>query len=541
MAIFPSQKKKAPKMAHHDLSHYFRTSMAPGLLYPIACFPVVAGDDIRISYESLVNTQALLSPLYGSYKLQIDSFVAYNSLYIPKLWRNGFMTRDGRSPLKASYPWFRLDPNSQPSEGSLLSYLGFSPDQVTEKFPYTDQENQDEWNAIPFLMYIDIWRNYYANRQERFFPIWYKDSSDTSSVLKYYQQDLASVDDVFSNLPTDGGSILNSPMNGSAISFLARLLGKSGFIQNDRKGWPFMGLLPRCYMPDKMNVILNSEFLNNNVSSVTVSTSGGSFQVDQLVTAKKLWQSRNHDALTNHSYKDWIRMHYGVTPAIQDDMPTFLGSSSSELVFEDIRATVSDPSIGQYLGDKGSSGKGYLNSRVHRCVCDRNGYFMALASLVPRVDYYQGSERYIRHLSTDDEFKPEFNGVGYQDVLVSDLNSSWTGNYTGTATKDLYRTSVGKQPAWIEYMTAVNKIRGSFCTTEKSWVLARDMSRGPLADGIVSPVEPGENVDVSAYIRPDAWNQPFAIQAPNAQNFLAQFFIKFPKRSEVLKRLMPFF
>ena len=250
------------------------------------------------------------------------------------------------------------------------------------------------------------------------------------------------------------------------------------------------------------------------------------FQVDQLVTAKKLWNSRNNDVITNGTFKDWIRVHFGVTPKIMDDMPTFCGATSSDILFEDIRATTS-AKIGdsdQYLGDKGSSAMGYGDSRRFNIEVDRPGYIMAIATLVPRVDYYQFTERYVRHTKLSDMFRPEFNGIGYQDVLVSDLNTEfpegWDGSAVAAVDKNPFAQSVGKQPAWIEYMTAVNRVRGSFCTTEKSWVLARDMrgNTDPSAD-----ISPAQNTAFTAYIDPADWNQPFADQSPTAQNFYAQF------------------
>ncbi|WGL31110.1 major capsid protein [Dipodfec virus UOA04_Rod_720] len=506
-------------MAHHDQSHYFRTSMAPGLLFPIACFPVVPGDDVRISYESLINTQALLSPLYGSYKLQIDSFFVPDRLYIPKLWRNGSISKDGK-PMQFGFPTLS-GADVSVNESSLLAYLGCAPYQWLS---YDGSSDPVTLNAIPALGMLDIWRCYYANRQESTFPV-----INPRTQSAYLNFKLSTVDAIFDSLPFDGGDLLavfrSAGSDGNA--FFDWLFGS----------FTLCGLLPRCYLPDKMNVILNESFLQQNVSSVQVNVANGAFQVDQLVTAKKLWQARNHDAMTNHTFKDWVRMHYGVTPKIMDDMPTFLGSTSSDVVFEDIRATATtDSSI---LGDKASSGKGYLNSRVHRCVADCPGFFFGIASLVPRVDYYQGAERFTMWKGSQDYFLPEYNGVGYQDVLVSDLcASSLNGNGSGAGSgQNPYQSSVGKQPAWIEYMTAVNKVRGTFCTTEKSWVLSRDMTSG---SGLDSP-DPVSEVNPSAYVLPFEWNQPFAVQAKDAQNFLAQFFIRDHKRSTVLKRLMPYF
>ena len=95
-------------MAHHDRSHYLRTSMAPGLGYPIYCREALPGDQIQLEFKHLMNTQAILNPLYGSYRLQICVFFAGTSLYIPRLWRNGYMSAESRGILDVSYPIYTL-------------------------------------------------------------------------------------------------------------------------------------------------------------------------------------------------------------------------------------------------------------------------------------------------------------------------------------------------------------------------------------------------------------------------------------------------
>lgn len=540
MAVFPKLKQPAPKLANHNRSHYFRTSMSVGPLYPIRCIPVNPGDNLGQQFESLVNTQALLSPLYGSFKLKIMGFFAGTSLYIPKLWRNGSMQQtDGT--LDANYPVFQFPSASSDwnpglhavSATSLLSYLGFNPGYFDVSAITASKRN---WNLIPLLMYWDIFRHYFANRQETQFP--YSSTTTGSNVVIGYE-DLSVLDDFFLSLPVNGGNI--------PLSDLPRCM--SEVIQNpmvDMRGFGF-----GTYLPDRMNVILNKDFYEKNVTSVQVSTVGDSFQIDQLVTAKKLWNSRNKDAMTSGTFKDWVRVHFGVTPKIMDDMPTFLGATSSDIVFEDIRANTSanfkvgDVDATQYLGDKASAGKGYGRSRRFHCVADRPGYLMVLAQIVPKVDYFQGLERYAMFTKLSDEFRPEFNNIGLQDVLISDLNADFSGcnSPLGTGPGDLYKDpatlSVGKQPAWIEYMTAINKIRGTFCSTERSWVLARDMRSNPSASAVGA--QPSQNTSISAYIDPSEWNQPFAVQGAGAQNFLVQFYIREIVRSTVLKRLMPRF
>lgn len=552
MAIFPKYKQKPPKMAHHDLSHFLRTSMAPGCLVPILVDELVAGDQRIVDLTSLVETQALLSPLYGSYQLKIEAFFAGTSLYCPKLWRNGSMqTPDGI--LDANYPTFTLPEESRTgSEGSetferfavnsssLLAYLGYPPN--FSSICSTESTENLSHNAIPLLMYLDIFRHYYANRQEPQFPYISQYLTPTADDVTIKWQEMSRLDDLFLKLPVDGGDVTMLGGNPSTPgSYIISELLKAGH-------FPLGGFLQRTFMPDMMNVILSSDFFEKNINTVQVSTAGGSFQIDQFVTAKKLWNSRNKDAISSGTFKDWVRMHFGVTPKIMDDMPTFLGSTTSDIIFQDIRATTSasTPLGDQFLGDKGSSGRGSGSSRQFRFIADRPGYLMVIASIVPRVDYFQRLERWTQHRKLSDSFRPEFNGIGLQDVLVSDLTADFSGvdkDFILTNQDEIIdpRTiSIGKQPAWINYMTAVNRIRGTLCTTEKSWVLARDFNVRDAKGGNYG-AGPVDLVDPTAYIMPNHWNTPFALTNLTSQNFLVQFYIRHTSRSTVLKRLLPKF
>lgn len=526
MSIFPKLEVKTPQMAHHPLSHYFRTSMCVGPLFPIYVRPMSAGEILPLNLQSLVNTQALLSPLYGTFRLKIMAFFAGTSLYVPKLWRNGSMKNsDGK--LDAGYPTFTFKPVSETAVKStdllsplqILSYLGYG----SNYFDVTrTTSSHREHNAIPLLMLYDIYRHYFVNRQEDLY-YFFQGGSPTMNGAS-----LQALDELFANLPYDGGNINN----------LISSIGGLGAAINDLST-PLAGFVTGTYLPDRMNVILNSEFYENNVTSVTVSTAGDQFVVDQLVTAKKLWNARNKDSMTNGTFKDWVRVHFGVTPKIMDDMPTFLGATTSNINFEDIRATTytkDSEGVEQFLGDKASSGLSYSSSRKIVCRADRPGYVMVLAQIVPYVDYYQFTHRYTMSTKLSDEFSPDFNNIGLQDVLVSDLNTDYGSVTDFSGLEDPATVSVGKQPAYTDLITEVNEVRGTFCTTENSWVLTRDMRSLPDDD-----VDPVYNTNKSAYINPADWNQPFALNSLADQNFLVQFFIDSNVRSTILKRLLPNF
>lgn len=540
MPVFPKLVIDPPKMSHHNRSHYFDTSMAPGLLYPLAVIPVNANEEHRIDVESLINTQALLSPLYGSYQLQISAFFAGISLYVPQLWHNATMVDSVGVRLNVYTPYFNFNDTAAMgstaplSSSHLLAYLGHG---VGEVFITPDSTTRpiSRVNAIPLLMYYDIFRNYFANRQEEdYYAVsQVEDGKVTLGALK-----LDGLDQIFTDLPKKGGDITK----------LLQFFGAQSVLDGAKTSLPLFGLLTTCFPKDRMTVFLNDKFVTSNKIDTRVMVENGNFQIDQLVTAKKLWDSSVKDRMISPTFKDWVRAHFGVTPKIMDDIPTYLGSSYSDLYFEDIRATANGYAadaegnpVSNYLGDKASSGKGYVHSRMIRCFADRPGYIMVLARLVPRPKYYQFAERYTQYRSLSDLFRPEYNGIGLQDALVSDFNVSMdhvnSGNFDSNKYLSAFTTAVGKHPAWIEYMTAVDKIRGTFCTTEKSWVLARDFALHNDDQSVNT--YPVDMPFPTSYINPGEWNQPFAVQDLTAQNFLAQFYIKHTLRSTVSKRLLP--
>ena len=81
------------------------------------------------------------------------------------------------------------------------------------------------------------------------------------------------------------------------------------------------------------------------------------------------------------------------------------------------------------------------------------------------MDYSQGNEWDMMELKTmDDLHKPQLDGIGYQDLMEYQLHYSINDN-----------KSIGKQPAWLNYMTAVNQSYADFAAgeTESYMVLNR--------------------------------------------------------------------
>lgn len=159
----------------HNLSHAWRSSLAPGVLVPFLNEIGLNGDTFDIDLATLVRTLPTINPLFGSFKMQMDVFQVPMRLYNGILHNNPI--KIGMDMEKVYVPQMKFTTsnvpvNSQPdisqvSPTSLLHYLGYkglgiwntiSAEKITSK--------TTDLNAMPILAYYDIFKTYYANKQE---------------------------------------------------------------------------------------------------------------------------------------------------------------------------------------------------------------------------------------------------------------------------------------------------------------------------------------------------------------------------------------
>ena len=141
----------------HDLSYAWRSTMGVGTLVPFMKILALPGDEFDISLEQKVMTHPTVGPLMGSYKMQMDVFTCPIRLYNAMLHNNALNIGMKMSEVKLP----KITAASEDTEynpSSLLSYLGVK-----------GQKAQQDINAVPIMAYYDIFKNYYANKQEENF------------------------------------------------------------------------------------------------------------------------------------------------------------------------------------------------------------------------------------------------------------------------------------------------------------------------------------------------------------------------------------
>lgn len=155
----------------HDIGCLFKTDQACGTIVPCFCDIATNGTTYYIELATKVRTLPTNGPIFGRFKHQVDVFHAPIRLYIAALHNNA--TKIGMNMKQVKLPVFQTlvpqldlekdDLNSQQiNQSSLLAYLGVR----GLGRPTTANATYRTLPAIFLLMYWDVYKNYYSNKQE---------------------------------------------------------------------------------------------------------------------------------------------------------------------------------------------------------------------------------------------------------------------------------------------------------------------------------------------------------------------------------------
>ena len=644
----------------HDLSFICRTTIAPGVLVPTMKQLVLPGDTFPIKTRCHTLTHPTIGPLFGSFKQQNDFFFCPIRLYNAMLHNNALnIGLDMKNVKLPKIKLFKSKNNKKMigsnetlkdeiNPSSLLAYLGLKA--IDSEQP----GDKSTYQCVPLLAYYDIFKNYYANKQE---PYFYTiegarqiDSANTSqtqnsfffatyeynSANKYYsivQQisnpttsviqiqgtsvlgfTIRDVNIINTNniqmygsvriTPVDiGGTIdLNKtiaqligegtleevetkPLIGSpqtrtflfkrmigetatkSVQITKKILmqsisgnytqwsldsidtmrenilaaGRTQYLANNEpfldsltkltldedgveskpvSSYPLVGLALKTYQSDINTNWVNTEWIDGDagINAITaIDTSGGSFTLDTLNLAKKVYTMLNRIAVSDGSYNAWIQTVYTSGGLNHIETPVYLGGSSLEIEFQEV--INNSGTENQPLGSM--AGRGVANNHKGGNIifkADEPGYIMCITSITPRVDYFQGSDWDLYLDSIDDIHKPQLDGIGFQDRLYKHINAN-------AKTSDIVK-SIGKQPAWIEYMTNVNKTYGNFALIEnEGWMCLNRIF---------------EDIDTyTTYVQPHLYNNIFADTDITAQNFWVQIAFNMNPRRVMSAKIIP--
>lgn len=626
----------------HNLSYVWRNTQAPGTLVPCMKILATPGTTYKININEHILTHPTVGPLFGSYKFQVDLFTVPIRLYNALLHNNALNV--GLEMSKVKFPKFKmlLSPTSSKypwSSSSLLTYLGWR-----NKGRQLGSMVAVKFNAIPAIAYYDIFKNYYANKQEKKF---YVIGADQQHILKnpntltsdynlrYGREDSESTvlinDNTFENkfwgsgrnvylyikngseIKTDDFYIEYKVNNNANQSALRSSLFDDGVVKEGYKRYrwkgidditssqliqiialksdnvylkiesydlkdiddtreeilslgavegtitpnqedpgnltkkylrnlisyqnsyisesPQVGLALKTYQSDIFNNWIDTEWIDgeNGINAITaVDVSDGKLELDTLILAKKVYNMLNRIAISGGTYNDWIETVYTTDYVSRSEIPEYQGGMSSEIQFQEVVSN--SASEGEPLGTL--AGRGINTSKRGGNVVIKvtePSYIIGISSITPRVDYSQGNDFDIMLDNLDQIHKPQLDQIGFQDLLTWKMD----GESLAFNNSDVKEFSVGKQPAWLDYMTNYNKTYGNFAANNSESFMVLNRVYETKWEGSVP------TINSSTYIDPQAYNYVFADTDLRSMNFWVQLGFDIEARIVMSAKVMP--
>lgn len=624
----------------HDLGYLWRSTMASGTLVPFMSEVALPGDTFDIDLNCDVKTHPTTGPLFGSYKVQLDVFQAPMRLYHALLHNNKLGIGLNMAQVALPQITFTAQPNNpdlkdldnaQVNPSSLPAYLGMRG--VGRNTSASAQTRN--FNAIPLLAYWEIYKCYYANKQEEIGAVLHTPSEDLGTVPDNIEIVTAGTLDPQGSVPlypstggipmdgtmqinleytgtapnptnvmihsdiygwqsanfyitgtwTDGGTLLralyNPSLSGAVFDTWRMREGtdlntgkpsvvtfpldnidqmREAILTYHTVGAPFIindeaplepykwiyeqpndtpnilssqeGLALKTYQSDLFNNWLQTEWIDGTtgINAITaVDTSGGSFTIDTLNLSKKVYDMLNRIAVSGGTYDDWLDAVWAHDRYTRAETPIYCGGLSKELVFQEVvsNAQTEDQALGTLAG-RGTMSSKHKGGKIVIKV-DEPSYIIGIISLTPRIDYSQGNKWDIHLQTMDDLHKPALDEIGFQELITEQM--AWWDTTHG-ATGPWVTKSAGKQPAWINYMTNVNQVRGNFAIKDNEMFMTLNRRYEMKEDG--SGIK-----DLTTYIDPSKYNFIFAETQLDAQNFWTQIAVNIEARRKMSAKVMP--
>ena len=445
---------------------------------------------------------------------------------------------DGQgSPAYINYDTARTHFGVQPH--SLLDMVEFP---VTfyqsDDFQRNSEKPTQNFNADYILCYLDAIRNWLVNNQLDSVPYLvnlpnYGIGSAGSPVLepkpgktvRIFDLKLSSIDKFFKYLRMEENGI-------DLVTFIS----KSIFTQEEKldlgmwlSSLRYGGLFLAQYERDMLNSLLRTAGAED--ISITVDSETGTFNVNQLRLANRKQLRSDRFGVSGGRWKNLLRSVWGSDVTTNMDIPELVNSTSYYINAQSVMSNANTEdgngngaSLGQLAAVYNTRS---LKDNKIRVYSEDYSIFFAIVSLVPDVVYCNGLGKGLDTIYFDDEYYPQFDQLGFQDVPRYKYNAlpvydPFTGNYNPNSSTFL--NVVGKNIAFIDMISNVDRCHGNFAKDAffESWVLKRRFEHDYIdTNGDVGSY-PMPDVDITSYANPLEYQYPFVMRDGEDANFIFQ-------------------
>lgn len=421
-------------------------------------------------------------------------------------------------------------------------------------------ENPSVFDATRILAYYDIFRNYFANPNERGYPVFLNDL-DGNDVEKFdpsgnflpFESTKFSAVGARPNLqllPLDTlQEYFNRQawVNGDFVSSATPTRDINAYPVSSYKGsLPFdyltscrnAGLCTKCYLPDINSTFIGSAQYQKVIAESIVKVTNNTVNMQDVLVAQRLYNYFQKLAAVGARFDEYIRAEYGIDIRKYLDIPTFLRTWSFPVTFDDVVShNAFSPDSSDGLGQLAGRGYGmhpfreedYNKGRMSISV-DEPSQIIFLMTIEPLPVYSQGIDFTLLNNQFDDIYTPSLDRMGMQPVFMSQVESTLAyknvleqaQNDAAAAftSPDPFKLVLGYVPAWQEYKVRAGRVMGNFAGSLSHWVLLRDASETiPVAPGVTNKWVP----EYTNYIIPSMFNSPFQDTTEDGNPFQCQF------------------
>lgn len=545
----PTRQEKrgvlAPKSSRFDLSHAHKTTLDFFRLQPIYCKDMVPGDKFSVNVRSFLEAAPLATKVYGSCHLDLHAFFVptrllwvdwnnyvlgntrsnSNAYSIPALYANAIYYRFGEHRAE--------DNDSDRDARRIFSGIGYP-------MYCEEQPNSFTLSALPARAYQKIWWDYYRDSinipeadKASYLDDWYRE---------YTYQDIA---------------ILMRPRYRCFHKDYISTLLSSPQMSDASAATVDINTNPTTegYLAEQYNTYNKQEVLEGGFSILrTVSAAA----LRATMATQRYLERLN---VTGTRPLERVFSLLGVHPdKTRLQMAEFIGAKTIVVNVDGLTNTSSTnsldsgASIGNAFGvqpdlDGVSIGMGYQQgyskasgqSDNFNYTATEHGFFFIIASLIPDYVNVNSIDRmFYRGISTPnhdrfDFYTPDFEGLGYQEVLASEVyfpshasvdeNAKWKSTQVSGGEYDPYAV-VGYAPKYEDYRYQGDKLSGDFMSLRSKNSMPQFVYKRDFAQFI----DPGElvaglNLTTATSADRASFDQHFVITSSEYDHFIMNNYI----------------
>lgn len=225
------------------------------------------------------------------------------------------------------------------------------------------------------------------------------------------------------------------------------------------------------YTNSKAEINKNNDGVSVSAGAISTSDIRAMFALEKMLERTR--------AANGLDYSNQIAAHYGFkVPESRRDVAQFIGGVDNTIVINEVMSTANSSidgtsKTGSVVGQVFGKGIGTMSSGRIDFEAKEHGMIFCIYSISPQVDYdARQFDPFNRKFKREDYFQPEFESLGYQPLIQSDVCFGGT-PLDGTKYGN---TILGYTPRYSEYKTSRDMLYNQFMTggSLNAWTTPRN-------------------------------------------------------------------